>query len=186
MTVTRPVLADVEGVLALGESLGVRDYQVFFPVETGRGSGPGQGNPREYEDLIREVLLRYRESNLRVRPTCAPQFRRIAEEAGIENPGWSRGCMAGISYCRIYATGEVTPCPYLPVSAGNLRTTPFARIWQDAENSVLARFRAEPRDLSGKCGRCDYRDLCGGGCRVRAYGAGGDLAAEDPFCFVEE
>ena len=198
MTVTRPVLADVERVLALGESLGVRDYQVFFPVETGRGREPGQGNSHEYEDLIREVLLRYRESGFRVRPTCAPQFRRIADEAGIENPGWSRGCMAGISYCRIYATGEVTPCPYLPVSAGNLRTTPFTEIW----NSELFAALRDPDQLTGKCGRCDYKGACGG-CRARAYrGADtvparwcdglmrpddpcGEVTREDPWCPYE-
>mgnify|MGYP000844952488 FL=1 len=200
MTVMRPVLADVEGVLALGESLGVRDYQIFFPVETGRGREPGQGGPREYEDLIRDILLRYRESDLRVRPTCAPQFRRIAEEAGIEEPsGWSRGCMAGISYCRIYATGEVTPCPYLPVSAGNLRTTTFAGIWN---HSVLFDVLRDPQRLTGKCGRCGYRAVCGG-CRARAYrGADavparwcdglmrpddpcGEVSREDPWCPYE-
>jgi radical SAM protein with 4Fe4S-binding SPASM domain len=199
MTVTRPVLADVEGVLALGESLGVRDYQVFFPVETGRGQEPGRGNPRAYENLIREVLLRYRESDLRIRPTCAPQFRRIADEAGIKNPGWSRGCMAAISYCRIYATGEVTPCPYLPVSAGNLRTTPFSEIWQNSE--LFAALR-DPDRLTGKCGRCGYKGVCGG-CRARAYRGAetvparwcdglmrpgdpcGEVTREDPWCPYE-
>ncbi|MDD4568177.1 MAG: radical SAM protein [Methanoculleus chikugoensis] len=199
MTVMRPVLADVEGVLTLGESLGVRDYQIFFPVETGRGREPGQGNPREYENLIREVLLRYRESDLRVRPTCAPQFRRIADEAGIENPRWSRGCMAGISYCRIYATGEVTPCPYLPVSAGNARTTPFPEIWQNSE--LFAALR-DPDRLTGKCGRCGHKGVCGG-CRARAYRGAetvparwcdglmrpgdpcGEVTREDPWCPYE-
>lgn len=199
MTVMRPVLADVEEVIALGESLGVRDYQVFFPVETGRGREPGQGNPREYEDLIRAVLLRYRESGLRIRPTCAPQFRRIADEAGIENPGWSRGCMAAISYCRIYATGEVTPCPYLPVSAGNLRTTPFSEIWNNSELFLALR---DPDRLTGKCGRCGYKGVCGG-CRARACrGADtvparwcdglmrpddpcGEVTREDPWCPYE-
>ncbi|WOX55631.1 MULTISPECIES: radical SAM/SPASM domain-containing protein [unclassified Methanoculleus] len=199
MTVMRPLLADVEAVLALGESLGVRDYQVFFPVETGRARGLGAGSPGEYETLIREILVRYRKSDLRIRPTCAPQFRRIADEAGIENSGWSRGCLAAISYCRIYATGEVTPCPYLPVSAGNVRTTPFHEIWY---NSDLFSALRDPDRLTGKCGRCDYRTTCGG-CRARAYrGADtvparwcdgllrpddpcGEVSREDPWCRYE-
>lgn len=174
MTATRPVIDDIAGVLALGESLGVRDYQIFFPVETGRGRGPG--SPRAYEALIREVLLRYRDSGLRIRPTCAPQFRRIAEEAGIENPGWSRGCLAGITYCRIYATGEVTPCPYLPVSAGTLRTASFAEIWQTSPLFLALR---DPDRLTGKCGRCGYKSVCGG-CRARAYR--GDAAVPARWC----
>jgi radical SAM protein with 4Fe4S-binding SPASM domain len=85
--------------------------------------------------------------------------------------------------------GNVYPCQFArspEFLVGNVRDRPFSRLWQDAENPVLSRFRATPRDLSGKCGRCGYRDLCGGGCRVRAYAAGGDFSAEDPFCFVEE
>lgn len=200
MTVTRPVLADVEAVLAMGESLDVRDYQIFFPVETGRArGGPGAGSPGEYEALIREILLHCRESGLRIRPTCAPQFRRIADEAAIENPGWSRGCMAAISYCRIYATGEVTPCPYLPVSAGNVRTTPFSEIWRNSDLFLALR---DPDRLTGKCGRCGYKMVCGG-CRARAYRGVktvparwcdglmrpddpcGEVSREDPWCPYE-
>jgi AdoMet-dependent heme synthase len=199
MSVMRPDPGGVEAVLAMGESLGVRDYQLFFPVETGRARSTGAGSPDEYEELIRQILLRYRDSPLRIRPTCAPQFRRIAEEAGIGNPGWSRGCMAGISYCRIYATGEVTPCPYLPVSAGNVRTTPFEEIWRESE--LFSALRNSDR-LTGKCGRCDYKTICGG-CRARAYRGddtvsarwcdgllrpddlSGEVCGEDPWCRYE-
>jgi radical SAM protein with 4Fe4S-binding SPASM domain len=163
-SVQGPDLADVEGVFELGTEIGVRDYQIFFPVPTGRAR-ENPGNVVKYENLIRQILLRYRDSGLNVRPTCAPQFRRIAEEAGITNPAWGRGCLAGISYCRIYATGEVTPCPYLPVSAGNVRDVPFREIWNSSP--IFAALR-DPDRLTGKCGECGYRYVCGG-CRARAY-----------------
>ncbi len=199
MTAVRPVVADVESVVALGKDLGVKDYQVFFPVPTGRAAKGGDLSPVAYENVIREVLLRYRDSDVNLRPTCAPQFRRIADSLGIKNPHWGRGCIAGITYCRIYANGDVTPCPYLPVSAGNVRTTPFDRIW--ANSPVFAALR-DPALLTGKCGRCEYQPVCGG-CRARAWrgsdsvsprwcdglekpaAGAGELCAEDPWCPYE-
>jgi len=199
MTAVRPAAGDIESVVALGKSLGVQDYQVFFPIPTGRAGGTGPEHACEYEDVIRQVLLRYRDGDVNLRPTCAPQFRRIATDLGIEKPGWGRGCIAGISYCRIYANGDVTPCPYLPVSAGNVRDVPFDRIWN--ESPVFAALR-DPARLTGKCGRCTYKTVCGG-CRARAYrgreafssrwcdgleqpaAIAGELCAEDPWCPYE-
>jgi radical SAM protein with 4Fe4S-binding SPASM domain len=199
MSVMRSALEDVEEVIGLGTSLGVRDYQLFFPVPTGRASKIESRSPEDYEQLIRQILVRFRDSDLNIRPTCAPQFRRIADSLGIQNPAWGRGCLAGITYCRIYANGDVTPCPYLPVSAGNVRTTPFPEIWQ---SSPLFTALRNPDSLGGKCGRCSYRIICGG-CRARAYRhrdttpplwcdglampdeQAGDVCGEDPWCPYE-
>jgi AdoMet-dependent heme synthase len=199
MSVMRSAIHDVEEVIGLGTSLGVRDYQLFFPVPTGRARQIEPRSPQEYEEMIRQILIRYRDSDIHIRPTCAPQFRRIADDAGITTPAWGRGCIAGISYCRIYANGDVTPCPYLPVSAGNVRTQSFADIWH---NSPLFAALRDPGTLTGKCGRCRYKTICGG-CRARAYrGAdvfstgwcdglarpqnlAGDICGEDPWCPYE-
>jgi len=196
MSVMRSAMSEVEDVIGLGTSLGVMDYQLFFPVPTGRARQIEPRSPEEYEDLIRQILIRYRDSNLNIRPTCAPQFRRIAEEIGIQNPAWGRGCLAGITYCRIFANGDVTPCPYLPVSAGNVRTTPFEEIWN---NSPLFAALRNPRLLTGKCGHCEFKTTCGG-CRARAYRRedaasplwcdglatpttlNGECCGEDPWC----
>jgi AdoMet-dependent heme synthase len=196
MSVMRSALSEVEAVIALGTSLGVRDYQLFFPIPTGRARQIEPRSPEEYEELIRQILIRYRDADLNIRPTCAPQFRRIADELGITNPAWGRGCLAGITYCRIYANGDVTPCPYLPVSAGNLRTTPFSDIWN---HSPLLTALRDPSLLTGKCGRCSYKTTCGG-CRARAYRREdatsplwcdglampdilkGEICGEDPWC----
>jgi radical SAM protein with 4Fe4S-binding SPASM domain len=196
MSVMRSAMNEVEEVIGLGTSLGVRDYQLFFPVPTGRARQIEPRSPEEYEELIRQILIRYRDSDLNIRPTCAPQFRRIAEGLGIASPAWGRGCLAGITYCRIFANGDVTPCPYLPVSAGNVRTTPFAEIWNNA--NLFAALR-DPHLLTGKCGRCSYKTCCGG-CRARAYQRedaasplwcdglampktlNGEICGEDPWC----
>lgn len=195
MSVMRSAISDVEDVIRLGTSLGVHDYQLFFPIPTGRARGIEPRSPDEYEELIRQILIRYRNSDLNIRPTCAPQFRRIADDLDITNPSWGRGCLAGITYCRIFANGDVTPCPYLPVSAGNVRTTPFSEIWKNSE--LFAALR-DPDRLMGKCGRCTFKTTCGG-CRARAYqqgdatplwcdglakpdSANGEICGEDPWC----
>ena len=93
----RSAMSDVKEVIEVGTALGVRDYQLFFPVPTGRARLIEPRSAREYEELIRQILITYQDSDLHIRPTCAPQFRRIADELGITNPAWGRGCIAGIS-----------------------------------------------------------------------------------------
>jgi AdoMet-dependent heme synthase len=196
MSVMRSAIRDVEEVIEMGTALGVRDYHLFFPVPTGRARLIEPRSAQEYEELIRQILVKYQDSDLNIRPTCAPQFRRIADGLGITNPAWGRGCLAGITYCRIFANGDVTPCPYLPVSAGNVRTTPFSEIWNDA---VLFTTLRDMDNLTGKCGRCTFKTSCGG-CRARAYRRddtastlwcdglaqpetqNGEICGEDPWC----
>jgi radical SAM protein with 4Fe4S-binding SPASM domain len=199
MSVLRSAMRAVRDVIEVGKALGVRDYQIFFPIQTGRARLTESCSVREYEELIGQILIKYRDSDLNIRPTCAPQFRRIADGLGITNTAWGRGCLAGITYCRIFANGDVTPCPYLPVSAGNVRTTPFSEIWN---NSRLFTALRDPDLLTGKCGKCRFNTICGG-CRARAYrGAdvvsprwcdglvqpeiqNGEICGEDPWCPYE-
>lgn len=93
----------------------------------------------------------------------------------------TKGCLAGTGVCFISHQGEVYPCGYLPVLAGDLRRQSFADIW---ENSAVFRQLRDPANLKGKCGRCEFRDLCMG-CRARAYAATGDYLDEEPFCIYE-
>jgi radical SAM protein with 4Fe4S-binding SPASM domain len=78
----------------------------------------------------------------------------------------------------IRPNGDVTPCPYLPVFAGNLRKTSLTDLWTSSELFTGIRGRAS---LGGRCGDCEMNGHCGG-CRARAYGMTGDLMAEDPLC----
>lgn len=195
-TVTPENCYELETIIGLGEDLGIRDFQIFFLVPTGRGSGLKDIAPQMYESLIRRILQKIASSDLSIRPTCAPQFMRIASQMGIRTDGWKKGCIAGQSYCRITPTGEVTPCPYLPLGLGNILDVPFRAIW--FRSRVLQEMR-DPDALQGRCGRCEYRSVCGG-CRARAYGltggashaCGGTLPsgdgsylAEDPWCPYE-
>jgi AdoMet-dependent heme synthase len=122
-----------------------------------------------------------RSGGLIIRAKCAPFFRRILYTLDAKSPllqNYAHGsCPAGKAYCRIMPEGEVTPCPYMPLVAGNLRESSFAEIWHGAE--VFQDLR-EPH-LGGRCGPCEFSKICGG-CRCRAYATYGDYLAEDPAC----
>jgi radical SAM protein with 4Fe4S-binding SPASM domain len=122
-----------------------------------------------------------RADGLLIRAKCAPHFRRILWQLNPSSPllkNYAHGsCPAGKYYCRITPEGDVTPCPYMPVSAGNLRTAGFADLWRTAP--VFDDLR-DPK-LGGRCGACEFAKVCGG-CRCRAYATHGDYLAEDPAC----
>ena len=93
----------------------------------------------------------------------------------------TKGCLAGTGVCFISHEGEVYPCGYLPVAAGDLRRQSFNEIWEHAE--VFEQLR-NVESLKGKCGCCEFRNVCMG-CRARAYAATGDFLEEEPFCTYE-
>ncbi|MCB2172883.1 radical SAM protein [archaeon] len=194
-TVTQQNFNEIEDILELADSLGLLDVQLFFLVPTGRGKEVEDITPEMYEDMIKDVLVKYADHPMTVKPTCAPQFMRIADQLGQDTSRWTRGCIAGMSYGRVYPQGDVTPCPYLPIKLGNIMEQSFADIWT---NSPVLKQLRDFDNLKGRCGICEYREKCGG-CRARAYGMTtefmdacgsihephelqGDFLEEEPWC----
>ena len=93
----------------------------------------------------------------------------------------TKGCLAGTGVCFISHRGEVYPCGYLPVLAGDLNQQSFAEIWEQAP--VFQQLR-NTDNLKGKCGYCEFRNLCMG-CRARAFAVSGDYMDEEPFCVYQ-
>ena len=93
----------------------------------------------------------------------------------------TKGCLAGTGVCFISHEGEVYPCGYLPVIAGDLRKEKFADIW---ESSAVFNQLRDTSNLKGKCGCCEFRNICMG-CRARAFAATGDYLDEEPFCVYQ-
>ena len=197
-TVTQQNYDEIDEVMALAESLGVDNFHLFFLVPTGRGTDIEDITPKMYEEMIRSTLAKTTKYKLNVKPSCAPQFMRVSKDQNVDMSRWVRGCMAGLYYCRIYPSGEVTPCPYMPVSLGNIRERSFKDIWF---NSKVFKDLRNFESLKGKCGACEHREVCGG-CRARAYGVTtehmdfcgalhkptetqGDYLAEDPWCIYQ-
>jgi len=169
---------EVEALTDLTVREGGVAHHVFFLVPTGRAVNIESGSlrPRQYEALLRRILKKQREVDIELKPTCAPQFMRIASQMGM-NLRFARGCLAGTGYCIISPKGDVQPCAYLDIPLGNVREIPFSKIW--AENEVLQELRT--LKYKGGCGSCEYKQVCGG-CRARAYFYHGDYMAEEPWC----
>ncbi|EAX47651.1 Radical SAM domain protein [Thermosinus carboxydivorans Nor1] len=159
--------------------LGAIAHHIFFLVPTGRGKDIEDTTLKtaQYEALLERILDKQAQVPIEIKPTCAPQFMRIARQKGMAMR-YTRGCLAGTSYCVILPNGDVHPCPYLPIRVGNVRDTAFDVLWQTSP--LFGELRSGV--LKGACGRCGFTDICGG-CRARAYYySDGDYLAEEPWC----
>jgi AdoMet-dependent heme synthase len=168
-------------LIAYARGLGAKVYSPFFLVCTGRGEEMTDLSPLQYEKVLSLIAeAQGKHGDMMIRTRCAPTVRRILYQ---KDPGsrlltlGAGRCLAGQSYCRITPEGDVTPCPYLPLSTGNIREKDFGDIWQ---NSGIFSALRNP-ELKGKCKTCTFKLLCGG-CRARAYAAHRDVLAEDPWC----
>jgi radical SAM protein with 4Fe4S-binding SPASM domain len=122
-------------------------------------------------------------TGISLRPPSPPPGKHTGHPSGHANDmnAMTKGCLAGTGVCFISHEGEVYPCGYLPAIAGDLRQQPFADIWANA--SVFNQLR-DTGNLKGKCGCCEFRNVCMG-CRARAFAATGDYLDEEPFCVYE-
>ena len=75
--------------------------------------------------------------------------------------------------------GQVYPAGFLPLETGSVRERPLAEIYRD--HPTLKAIRAA--EFTGRCGACEFADLCGGS-RARAYASSGDPLGEDTACNV--
>ena len=170
---------ELEDMIDFAVEIGARAHHFFFLVPTGRAATIEEESLRaeQYEDVLTRIMKKQQTVPIELKPTCAPQFLRIAAELGMKSR-FHRGCLAGLSYCIISPKGKVQPCAYLKEYLGDVRNTPFDEIWKN--NAVLQKLRTMKYD--GGCGACKYQRVCGG-CRARAaIYHDGDYMAEEPWC----
>ena len=122
-------------------------------------------------------------TGISLKPQGPPPGLHTGHPSGHPNDmnAMTKGCLAGTGVCFISHEGEVYPCGYLPAIAGDLRKEKFADIWANAK--VFNDLR-DTNNLEGKCGCCEFRNVCMG-CRARAYAATGNYLDEEPFCVYE-
>ncbi len=176
-------MTEIADLAAWARERGARAVNYYFLVCTGRGQGQTGLAAETTEEVLGRLyeLQRQYRGEMLVNAKCAPQHQRVVYQADPASPHlhtFQGGCPAATHYCRIDPRGEVTPCPYLPESGGNLAADSLASIWE--ESPLFEALRQRDR-LSGRCGRCEYRPLCSG-CRARALAAHGDMMGEDPAC----
>ena len=191
-------VAQRDEVVALAGELGVDALHFFLLVPVGCGAELPDAmrlGAENYEEFLIWLMEKqgslshsHLQPSLEIRATCAPhQTRIVRQKVAASSPEFSgraaimRGCLAGSAIAFISHKGEVFPCGYLPVPAGDLKKRDFRDIW---ENSEVFKTISDPDALKDKCGICEFKVICGG-CRARAFGVTGDYMGQEPYCLYE-
>ncbi|MEK6647498.1 MAG: radical SAM protein [Candidatus Firestonebacteria bacterium] len=179
-TVTKKNVCFLEEMIAFAQNSGAVALHPFFLVPTGRGkemSGDAL-SPVEHENALELLCKFFGKSKIELKITCAPHHTRILHQSNNVQSRLSKGCLAGSAVCFTSYKGEVYPCGYFQLAAGNLRNESLQDIWN---NSKLFLELRDDEKLTGKCGICEFKTVCGG-CRARAYAETGNYLKEEPYC----
>jgi radical SAM protein with 4Fe4S-binding SPASM domain len=186
-------MSQMEQLMTLVDELGTGILLMYQLVPVGRGRGISKAalDLGANERLIRFMARAQQVTKAIMEPVAGPQYWPfLLQRNGIKSGPLMRlaetvfhGCSAGRGFVYIKPNGEVWPCPFIEVSCGNVRETPFSVIWE--RSPIFEDLRAREDRLKGRCGKCQYRRLCGG-CRGRAWATTGDYLAEDPSCFIHD
>ena len=191
-TVSRITLPTLEAMARRVKSFHTALWAVFFLVRTGRGASIDQVSPEQCEQVLTWLYNISLSAPFGIKTTEAPHYHRVIwqrdrelanrlivkterRRALIRSP---RSVTDGNGFVFVDHLGEIYPSGFLPVSRGSARTGDLVATYRDDE--VFLRLR-DADGLAGKCGRCEFRHICGGS-RARAYAATGSLVAADPLC----
>jgi heme b synthase len=193
-TITQQNLDEIPKIQELAEKLGAVAHHIFLLVPTGRGKYivDQEISSEQYEQTLNWFYDQRDKVSMQLKATCAPHYYRILRERTREEgksvtfkthglDAVTRGCLGGTGFCFISHTGIVQPCGFLDLNCGDVKEKPFGVVWRESEIFKTLR---DFNSLKGKCGKCEYRKVCGG-CRARAYEATGDYLAEEPLCLYE-
>lgn len=194
-TFSRRNIGEIDAIVALMETLKLTLWSVFFLVPTGRGKLNDLLNADEFEQVFAKIHQLSKKAGFDIKTTEAQHYRRYAlqqkvadRKAGIVNNEPARvedaigraprGLNDGKGFLFISHTGEVFPSGFLPLRAGSIRQQPLAEIYRD---SPVFRALRDTSQLEGKCGACEFKEICGGS-RARAYALTGNPHGEEPCC----
>jgi AdoMet-dependent heme synthase len=211
-TVTQRTVAELPAVLRHAIDLDAALWSVFFLVPTGRGGSLDALDAHETEDVLhwlhdasrlvaiktteapqfRRVVLQRRRDDPSEPPAVGPLYRELRDASADlltaasaperrRTPRPPLDVNAGKGFVFVDHLGSVYPSGFLPLPAGSVRHTPITELYRRAP---LLRQLRDPDRFGGRCGRCEFRGVCGGS-RSRAYATTGDPLAEDPTCSYE-
>jgi len=182
-TVCAETVGQLPAIRDLVDDLDAVLWSVFFLVPLGRGRVLTPIDPDRAERVMSWLHEVSEDSGFGVKTTEAPHYRRVALEESDDDGDFRRrlGIRAGKGFAFVSHTGEVFPSGFLPQSAGSVREESVVDIYRDAD--LFQRLRDDDA-LTGKCGACEYRAVCGGS-RSRAYATTGDPLGADPLCGYE-
>ncbi|MBX0286357.1 radical SAM protein [Haloarcula salinisoli] len=184
-TVCAGTVDDLPAIAELVADLGAVLWSVFFLVPVGRGRILDPVSPRRAEAVLSWLHDVRTDVPFGIKTTEAPHYRRVGlqlreDDTDERPPGAKRraGIIAGDGFAFVSHTGDIYPSGFLPKPAGDVRTDDIVGVYRDADLFEALRDRSR---LTGKCGVCEYRHVCGGS-RSRAFATTGDPLASDPLC----
>lgn len=205
LTLTRHTVSDLERILDFVEEEEIRRVCFYHLVYSGRGAQLSLLEPHETRaalDMIMERVEAWHRAGVtrEVLTVDQPadgaylwmrQGRRDPESAAraLELLRWNGGGNhgSGVGLANIDTQGNVHPDQFWQDhTLGNVKREAFSRIWQRTDDPLLNGLRSADRPLTGRCGDCRFREICGGGFRVRAWQRFGDAWAADPGCYLSE
>lgn len=198
-TITRHNLSFIDNTIELLEKLDIVLWSVFFLVPTGRGSSIDLISAEEFEQVFEKLYETAQRVSFDIKSTEAQHYRRFLLQRrteqkrargsttpppmfGVNTPDGigraPRGINDGKGFVFISHLGEVYPSGFLPVSAGSVRRESLTDLYRNSPLFVSLR---DTTNLKGKCGICEFREVCGGS-RARAMAVTGDMFAAEPCC----
>jgi len=182
---------DMEHVIKLAEEYGARWVVIhgFIPFNRTKEHLAKAPSPQQYEKIWNQVYdlsLKYK-GKPEVNVYC-PFYARVAKQRGMPNfDDWFKNfflgkCAIAGKYMSVIENGDVIPCSFNDrIRLGNVQDKPLKQIWDELQSSEFALKLRDRNNLKGKCGVCEYREICGG-CRTRAEMYTGDIFESDPAC----
>ena len=209
-TISRHNAHDLDNLCALFEKLNIVMWNVFFLVPVGRGQLADLLSGEEFEQVFGKIYELSHRVSFQIKTTEAMHYRRYLLQHNLEerrmghghphgaaqeyepgaptadaktrNMGWAtRRVNDGKGFLFVSHVGNVYPSGFLPIHAGNVRQTPLQEIYQ---NAPIFKALRDTSQLEGKCGACEYKEICGGS-RARAYALTGDPLAQEPCCIYQ-
>jgi radical SAM protein len=196
-TVSTSNVENLPDMVPFIEEVGAVQWSLFFLVPTGRAQMEWMISPVEHERVFTWLYDLSKKAPFDIKATAAPMYRRVAIERrkaegdgtpvtfqgagfqytdGLNRP--TKGVNDGNGFLFISHIGDIQPSGFLPITTGNVRNDDIVDVYR---HSNLFSDLRDPNKLKGKCGVCEYRDVCGGQ-RGRAYGVTGDYLESDPAC----
>jgi radical SAM protein len=211
-TISRHNAKDLDSLCALFEKLAIVMWNVFFLVPVGRGQLGDLLSGEEFEEVFGKIYELSHRVSFQIKTTEAMHYRRYllqnnlqerrmghghplaeaanhtyeagapASNAQARTASWAtRRVNDGKGFLFVSHMGNVYPSGFLPIHAGNIRETPLKEIYQ---NAPIFKALRDTSKLEGKCGACEYKEICGGS-RARAYAVTGDPLAQEPCCIYQ-
>lgn len=188
----------LEEMVPFLRDVGAVQWSLFFLVPTGRAQIESMISPQDHERIFNWLYDLSKNAPFDIKATAAPMYRRVAiqrkrAEQGADKPvtfqgaGFqyadgldrpTRGVNDGNGFLFISHVGDIQPSGFLPITAGNVREDDVVDVYRHSR--IFTDLRS-PEKIKGRCGICEYRDVCGGQ-RGRAYGVTGDYLETDPAC----